>query len=63
MDPIWHGFEHVLQELPSRPSVRLLDELGHGKLVRAVDNEQEELSFGSLHSGDVEDANRVAFEL
>ena len=66
MDLIWHGFEHVLQELPGRPSVRLLDELGHGKLARAVDaNEQEELSFGSLHFGDVdlEEADRVAFEL
>lgn len=54
MDPIWHSFEHVLQELPGRLPVCFLDELGHGKLARAVDaNEQEELSFSSLHFGDV----------
>ena len=46
--------------------IGFLDELGHGKLARAVDaNEQEELSFSSLHFGDVyvEEADRVAFEL
>jgi hypothetical protein len=66
VDLIWHGFEHVLQELPSRLPVSFLYELSHGKLARAVDaNEQEELSFSSLHFGDVyvEEADRVAFEL
>lgn len=63
MDLIWHGFEHVLQEFPGCLPVSFLDELGHGKLARAVDaNEQEELSFSSLHFGDVyvEEADRVA---
>jgi len=63
---IWHGFERVLQEFPSRLSVRLLDELGHGKLARAIDaNEQEKLSFSSLNLSDVDvkEADRVAFEL
>ena len=66
MNLIWHGFEHVLQELPGRLAVCFLDELGHGKLARAVDaNEQEELSFSSLHFGNVyvEEADRVALEL
>lgn len=66
MDLIWHGFEHVLQELPGRLPVSLLDDLGHGKLARAVDaNEQEEPSFSCLHFGEVyvEEADRVAFEL
>ena len=66
MDLIWHGSEHVLQELSSRLPVGFLDELGHGKLARAVDaNEQEELSFSSLHLGDVdvEVSDRVTFEL
>lgn len=54
MDLIWHGFEHVLQELPGRLPVSLLDDLGHGKLARAVDaNEQEEPSFSCLHFGEV----------
>jgi hypothetical protein len=63
---IWHGFEHVLQEFPSRLSVRLLDELGHGKLALAIDaNEQEKLSFSSLNLSDVDvkEADRVAFEV
>ena len=54
MNLIWHGFEDVLQELPGRLPVSLLNGLGHGKLARAVDaNEQEELSFSSLHFGNV----------
>ena len=66
VDLIWHGLEHVLQELPSRLPVCLLDQLGHGELARAVNaDEQEELSFGSLNLGDVdmEEAYGVALEL
>lgn len=66
MDLMWHGLEHMLQEFPSRLPVSLLNELGHDKLARAVDaNEQKEFSFSSLHFGDVyvEVADRIAFEL
>jgi hypothetical protein len=55
VDLIRHGFEHVLQKLPSRLSVRILDKLGHSKLVRAgAADEQNQLSFSSLHLGDVD---------
>ncbi len=66
VDLIGHCFEQVLQELPSCRPVCLVDELGHGKLARSVDaDEQVELSFSSLHLGDVdmEKADRVALEL
>ncbi len=54
MDQIRHGLEHVLQELPSRLPVGLLDELGDGKLAGAVDaHEEVELAFSSLYLGDV----------
>ena len=36
MDLIWHGFEHVLQELPSSAPVSFFDELGHSELAGAV---------------------------
>ena len=41
MDLIGHCFEHVLQELPGRLPVRLVDELGHGKLACAVDADEQ----------------------
>ena len=66
MNLIRHGIEHMLQELPGRLPVSLLDELGHGKFALAVDaNEQKELSFHSLYLGnvDVEKSNWIAFEL
>ena len=66
VDLIGHCFEHVLQELPSRLPVCLLDQLGYGKLACAIDaEEQVELSFSSLHLGsvDVEEADRIALEL
>ena len=56
----------MLQELPHRLPVRLVDELGHGKLACAVDaNEQKQFALSSLHFGniDMEEADEVAFEL
>ncbi len=54
MDQIRHGLEHVLQELPRRAPVGLLDELGDRKLAGAVDaHEEVELAFSSLYLGDV----------
>ena len=56
----------MLQELPRRLPVRLVDELGHGKLACAVDaNEQKQFALSSLHFGniDMEEADGVAFEL
>ena len=61
-----HGFEHVLQELPSGLSICLLDELSYGKLACAINAyEQVELAFSSLNLGDVDmkEADGVAFEL
>lgn len=46
--------------------VRLVDELGHGKLACAVDaNEQKQFALSRLHLGDVnvEEADGVTFEL
>ena len=66
VDLIRNGLEHVLQELPGRLPVRLVDELGHGKLACAVDaNEQKQFALSSLHFGniDMEEADGVAFEL
>lgn len=64
VEPIGHGFEHLLQELPSGLSVCLLDELGYGKLACAINAyEQKELAFSCLNLGDVDmnEADRVAF--
>ena len=41
VDLIGHCFKHVLQELPGRLPVRLIDELGHGKLACAVDADEQ----------------------
>ena len=65
MDPVRHRFQQVLKELPRRPPVSLVDELGDGELAGAVDaDEQVELTFGRLNLGDihVEEADRVALE-
>ena len=66
VDLIGHCFEHVLQELPGRLPVCLVDELGHGKFARAVNaDEQKQLALSSLHLGDVDvkEADGVALEL
>ena len=41
VDLIGHCFKHVLQELPGRLPVRLIDELGHSKLACAVDADEQ----------------------
>ena len=54
MYEIRHGLEHVLQELPRRLPVGLLDELGDGKLAGSVDAREEmKLPLGGLNLGDV----------
>ena len=66
VDLIRHGFEHVLQELPSRAPVSRFNELGDGELGCPVDvNEEVELAFSSLHLSNinVEEADRVTLEL
>ena len=63
---IWHGFEHVLKELPSSASVSRFNELGDSELGCAVDADEEvEFALGGLHFGDVdvEEPDRVALEL
>ncbi len=65
VDLIGHGFDHVLQELPCGASGCLFNELGNGKLARAVDaDEKISLSFSGLHLGnvDMEEPNGVALE-
>ena len=41
VDLIGHRLEHVLQELPGRLPVGLLDQLGHGKLACAVNADEQ----------------------
>ncbi len=41
VDLVRHGFEHVLEELPSRAPVGLFSELGHSELVGAVDSDEQ----------------------
>jgi hypothetical protein len=58
-----HGFEHVLQGLPSGAPVGLFNALGHGKFACAVDSDEEiELALSRPHFCDtnVKDANRIA---
>ena len=65
VNAVGHSFQQKFEELPSRPPVSLIDELGDRKLAGAVDaDEQVELALGSLHLGDihVEEADRVALE-
>ncbi|MBB3934094.1 hypothetical protein GGR05_000205 [Aureimonas phyllosphaerae] len=46
--------QQALEELPSRPPVRLVDKPGDRELDGAVDrNEQVELAFTRLHLGNV----------
>ena len=47
VNAVGHGFQQMFEELPSRPPVSLVDELGDRKLAGAVDaDEQVELAFG-----------------
>lgn len=65
MDAVGYGFQRVLEELPSRSPVSLVDQLGDRELAGAVDaDEQVQFAFGGLHLGniDVEEANWLALE-
>jgi transposase len=65
VDAVGYGFEQMLEELPGRSPVSLVDQLGDRELAGAVDaDEQVELAFGGLHLGDVdvEEADRVTLE-
>ena len=65
MDPVGHGVEEKHQELPSRLSVRLLDQLRHRELTASVNGNKEiELALGCPKLGDVDvkEPDRVAFE-
>jgi hypothetical protein len=65
VDPVRHRLQQVLEGLPSRSSISLVDKLGDREFTRAVDaNEQIELAFGGLHLGniDVKEADRIALE-
>jgi len=66
VDPIGHGLEHVLEELPGCLSVSFCTEFNNGELGRPVDaDEHVELAFGRLHfcDVDVKEADGVALEL
>lgn len=66
VDLMGHRFEHVKQELPSRLSVRCVNELGNSELGRPVDADEEvKLALGGLNLGnvDVKEADGIALEL
>ena len=66
VDPIGHGFQQMLEELPGRLSVRRCNELSDGEFGSSVNAHKEiELAFGRLHLGDVnmEEPYGVALEL
>ena len=66
MDLTRHRIEHVLQELPCRLPVGLVDQLGDRELAGPIDADKEvELAFGGLKLCDVdmEEADGVALEL
>jgi hypothetical protein len=72
VNAIRHGFQQVFEELPRRPPVRLIDQLGDRQIAGAVDTDEQvklALTFsrlrpGGLHLGDVhvEEAERVTLE-
>ena len=65
VNALGHGFQQKFEELPSRPPLSPVDELGDRESTRAVDaDEQVKLTFGRLHLGniDVKEADRVALE-
>jgi hypothetical protein len=66
VDLVWNGCDEGDEKGRRRDTVRLLDELDEGELAGPVDgNEEMKLASGGLHLGDidVEEADRVAFEL
>ena len=66
VDPIGHGFQQMLEELPGRLSVGCFNELSDGEFGRAVNAHIEiELTFSRLHLGnvDMEEPDGVALEL
>ena len=66
VDLVGHGFEHVLQELPSCLSISRFNELSDSKFGSSIDaDEQVELPLSGLHLGDVyvEEPDGVALEL
>jgi len=55
VDPIGHGFQQMLEELPGRLSVRRCNELSGGEFGRSVNAHKEiELTFSPLHLSDVD---------
>ena len=66
VDPIGHGFQQMLEELPGRLCVSRCNELSDDKFGRSVNAYKEiELTFSRLHLGnvDMEEADGVALEL
>jgi hypothetical protein len=66
VDPIGHGFQQRLEELPGRISVSRHNELSDGEFSRSVNAHKEiELTFSRLHLGnvDMEEHDGVALEL
>ncbi len=54
VDAVGNHFQQVLQKLPRRSPVGLLNQLGDRVLAGSVDgNEEIELTLGGLHFGDV----------
>ena len=65
VDVVGYGFQQMLEELPGRSPVSLVDELRYRELAGAIDTDEEiELAFGGLHLGDIdmEEADRITFE-
>ena len=55
VDAIRHGLQQVFEELPCRPPVSLVDQLGDRELAGAIyADEQVQLAFGGLHLGDID---------
>lgn len=65
MDAVTHGFRQMVEKLPRRPPLSLVDQLSDSRRAGAVDaDEQVKFAFGGLHlvDGDVEEADGIAFE-
>ncbi len=66
VDPIGHGFQKMLEELPGCISVCRCKELCDGEFGRSVNAHKEiELTFSRLHLGnvDVKEPDALALEL
>jgi len=48
VDPVEYGFEQVFEELPRRSPISLVDQLGDGELVGAVDVDEQVEPFDEL---------------